>query len=177
MTKNASKFIAAIGEVNAGLENIRDRINDLKAERDQVERARKAPEEIASAVKKYLDERAADALQSCNFSRFSGTGERDDWPNFDGVMAHYPIGMLVVLGLRDTIEPAILAQATAAAGKNTLTKADRVNRLAKIDAKLDALEREEESFIREAEAAGLTIPRRVDARPEIYLQGDDNANS
>jgi hypothetical protein len=36
-------------------------------------------------------------------------------------------------------------------------------------AELDKLERQEEAIIEQAEAAGMTLPRRVDARPEIVL--------
>ena len=47
--------------------------------------------------------------------------------------------------------------------------AERVSRMAAIGNELDVLEAAEEAFIVRSENAGLSIPRRGDARPEIVL--------
>src|SRR5699024_675008 len=52
---------------------------------------------------------------------------------------------------------------------STQTEAERQKALAGKQKQLDKLEHNEESLICEAEAAGLEIARRPDARPEIVL--------
>ena len=57
-------------------------------------------------------------------------------------------------------------------GSNGLTSEEREERLASLDAEILDLERQDESCVRAAEAAGGRITRRPEARPEILLLPD-----
>jgi hypothetical protein len=65
-----------------------------------------------------------------------------------------------------------LEQATA--GRPTLTRTERVERIAEAEAELLALELSEEATVRSLEAAGLPVERRADADPRAVLASESS---
>lgn len=87
-----------------------------------------------------------------------------------------PVGAMVFLGLRETLRAALVDRALSGmpVDSTALSREERVDALAKIDADLTRLEIAEEQVIRGAESAGIALPRRDDARPEIFLLPDED---
>ena len=67
------------------------------------------------------------------------------------------------------VKSQLLKAVDAHIGESGISAEARAERLAAIDGELDALEISEEQLIRTAEAQGLELPRRADARPELVL--------
>ncbi|WP_156932783.1 hypothetical protein [Rhizobium sp. IBUN] len=174
--------------MQVAVEELRNERASLSREREGIARAPATKEETAENINRALDELEAGAN-----ARFSARGFRSDddpergLPDLNAVFqpgsgmvgpqggyfqinSHDLVGGLCVLGLRPLIEPALLAKAIAERPGEGITASERAAKLRKIDADIEAVELAEEQLIREAEEAGITVFRRSDARPEIFLR-------
>jgi len=162
----------------AAIAEIRERRLALVAEREHVAAAPMPPADAAPAIEAWLDETAA------AFDVSFRSMLHPDWkasPGLSFPRQHGGVGLdaapavrqllgLVVLTNRDAVRDMVARSLEdAAEGKETISNADRARRLAAIDAEVTAVERVEETLIREAETAGLPVLRREDARPEVVL--------
>ncbi|MBX5153225.1 hypothetical protein HJC04_11355 [Rhizobium sp. NLR8a] len=179
-TKAASrKAVAARNELQLSVEELRGEIFRLREARRDVENAPSAREETVARIRAELDRLERDALKRLMPGRFrlplrSGHVA----PNLDDLFnitssatfsAFEGVGAACVLGDRAEIEAKILAHAMADIPGEGISDSERAAQLRKIDAEIDMAERAEEGLIRDAEGAGITVFRRRDARPEIFL--------
>lgn len=160
---------------------IEKRIADLRAQRiallneaSETEAQQRSRNEVATYVRKWAAERAEAgtkrlALHVANLA--TGQDLRD---------VLKPRGQTTTIGvavdLSDLLAGLIGAEGLAGVLLRALPEVPegldakpRQERLARIAADLDKLEREEERLIVKAEAVGTPIWRRADARPEIVL--------
>lgn len=168
-------------DVFATIEDLRRQLVALHDERAAIE---DAPQPVAQAeadLDAWLDEIEASAgLPVSGFLR----GDRSGWPSLgvvlrpgqktpDASAAVEQVFALLIATNRDAVRGMMAgAIADALEGKRPLSAEDRAARLREIDAEADRLERAEEALVRAAEAAGLPILRRGDARPEVVLAFD-----
>lgn len=164
---------AKITDLAAGaldeVEELREKIDTLKARREEVADAPIPLSEALSKLDQALDGLAARFSPDIgllgknashqDFAIGHGTGDR-------------PTEMLVWL-FRDQIRQRIAEEMTAHAPKGALAAKQRADRLAEIDRDLLAAEREEEALIVELEAGGFEIVRRPDADPRAVLEIED----
>ncbi|QCL72138.1 MULTISPECIES: hypothetical protein [Agrobacterium] len=152
-----------------GLENIRSQVEDLKAERDAIERMpvdeatahRRAEMWVSSAVTHAM-ERAPSP------SRFATDPGRWRLPGFD-VLADALVayqGDVLASAMKQEISEIYQSE-------KGLTDAERAKRLADLDQSLLNAELSEEALIREAETSGITVNRRADADPRAVLAHQD----
>ncbi len=176
-----SRQQSAARDAFAAIEEVRERRLALVAEREHVAAAPMPPDDATPAVEAWLDETAAAfdvSFRSLVFPQWNSSPSLSFPLNHGaaGVNAapavRQLLGLLVMTNrdaVRDIIERSL---ADAVEGRGTISNADRARRLASLDAEVTAVERAEEVLIREAEAAGLPVLRREDARPEIVLLSD-----
>ena len=165
--------------LTAAIKTLRTDVADLRERRlsimDRIAATAGAPiteAEMAVRVDAALDLAAHDARDVLNFDHlFAPDGRRFE---IGPVAAQNPLGLLVMLGQRDTVRAALLAEAKAAAshGGKPLGQAERDAELVALRGELSDAERAEEIVIREAEEAGVSIPRRRDADPALFLAED-----
>lgn len=80
------------------------------------------------------------------------------------------LGPMMVAMLRDQLRAGALAAVAQVMGSDTgITEEERDTERARLEGEVLALELAEEALIREAEAAGLSIPRRTDMHPAAEL--------
>lgn len=162
------------------VDELRDRLAALREERDQVLAAPVPEAEALRDLDRWLDH--VEASAGLPVRGFMHGGE---WPNLAVVLrpgqktvdASPAIDQLFALMVA-TNRPAIRALMAAAIadeyeGQAPLDADARASRLREIDGDLDRLEKVEEVLIRQAEALGLPILRRGDARPEVVLAADE----
>jgi hypothetical protein len=144
------------------LDEIRDRIADLKEQRQQIETAPADRAEI---------ERRVDALIERTLERtfhFPALSEAS-LPPFGSFEINQrfkdnPFAALCAFDT-DRMRKVLLAKMPT----DGLTAEERAAHLAKLDAELLASEVAEELTIREIEATGATMPRRANADPRVLL--------
>lgn len=176
-----SRQQAASRDAFAAIAEVRERRLALLAEREHVAAAPMPPDDATPAVEAWLDEVAAGfdvsfrsmlhpdwrSSPGLSFPRNHGGSGVDAAP-----AVRQLLGLLVMTNrdaVRDIIERSL---ADAVEGREAISNADRARRLGALDAEITAIERAEEALVREAEAAGLPVLRREDARPEIVLSSD-----
>ncbi|TAW18455.1 hypothetical protein [Rhizobium ruizarguesonis] len=179
-TKAASrKAVAARNELQLWVEELRSEIFRLREQRREVENAPIGREETVTRIRAELDRLERDALKRLMPGRFRlPLRSGHVVPNLDDLFnitssptfsAFEGVGAACVLGNRAEVEAKIVAHAMADMPGEGMSDSERAAQLRKIDAEIDAAERAEEALIRDAEEAGITVFRRRDARPEIFL--------
>lgn len=172
----ASKQAAAArSDLQIAVEEIRNELSRLRQERGAVEGAPITRAETAQAIKLHLDHLQAEAMARLSpggFRRGGSAASADD--AFRVRASQYTsaaelVGGLCLFGLRSQIESNMLDLEMTAVPGDGLSDSERAAKIRKIDADIDAAERAEEFLIRNAEDAGISVYRRRDARPEIYL--------
>lgn len=163
----------AASSVSEGLQELRLRRLRLLDERDEIA-SRPAPkDEAVAALDRDIDELVAIAMRETNV-RSLIRAEAPAWtipPN--GVL----MGLLIGAN-RDAFRKQ-LAEMIAPAyenGAQPIAADEREATLRRIDDDLIDLEKAEEAAIRGAEAAGLSVLRRVDADPRAVLASDEALN-
>jgi len=176
-----SRQQAASRDAFAAIDEVRSRRLALVAERDRVANAPVPLEDAERALDAWLDEIAGGVNFSVRSLAYPTWGSRPslgfirrpDAPMLDAQPAVEQVFAMLIASNRAAVRD-LFARALAddLEGIETVTNADRARRLGALDAEIMAIERAEEALIREAEAAGLPVLRREDARPEIVLLTD-----
>lgn len=171
--RKPSALAAAIATLRTDVADLRDRRLTILDSIAQVEAAPMPAAEIGARIDGMLDSAARQVRASLNFATLSvpNGAEFEVGPS----VAANPIGLAVVLGQRDTVRAAMLAEAVDAAkrrGGKPMAQAERDAELVKLRGELTDCERAEELVIREAEDAGAHIARRRDADPAVFLLED-----
>lgn len=151
----------ATNQFGESVEQLRARVAILQDERYRLTNMA-VPKQVAlQRLAIWLDQ-MAQPITGFNVSSFA---ERDDFRAPD---VHGPRFIAAAIAL--AAKPALTERLEAYYSKQTVvSEAERDQARAKLDAELLDLELAEESLIREAEAAGLTILRRADADPRAVL--------
>ena len=161
MTK-ANTARDALAELRGDIDAVRDRIGDLVAERAETERAPVARAEAEERVAALI--RGAQAADI--FARpqlFAADGGAD--PYLNRVLAERPLEALAAV-CPDQLAQAFLKHLPAGG----ISSDARLAKLERIDRDLRAAELAEEIAICELEAlTGASVPRRLEASPEIIL--------
>ena len=154
---------------------VRADIASLQAERDAILSAPLAHETIRAAVLATLTRAAAD--YGATLSRMLRFPDRGEGIRLHAPLKNSPATMADLTGLLAAVfGPDALAAALdrhVVALSDGPTEADRAQQLAAIAEDLAAAEEIEEALVQEAEAAGVPVARRGDARPEIVLRVRD----
>jgi len=176
-----SRQQAASRDAFAAIEEIRSRRLALVAERERIENAPVPLEDAERELDAWLDQIAGGANFSVRSLAYPTWGSRPslgfirrpDTPMLDAQPAVEQLFSMLVAsnmaGVRDFFARAL---ADDLEGKDVVDNGERARRLGALDAEITAVEKVEETLIREAELAGLPVLRREDARPEIVLLPD-----
>lgn len=181
---SAAEARNAIEGLRGSIEGYRAKIADLK---DQREATLRAPATMEEALAQ-LDARLGSAALTYNFESLYSTLCDPDVPVMEGrgmrhleLISTYSVSssdinelLTAMLGaeIRKFLETGLQRRFDALAkdGILPLSKAQRAERLAMIDAELFEAESDEEALIVEAERAGFAIERRSDLDPRVYLE-------
>jgi hypothetical protein len=166
---------------------LRDKLAKLAAERSDLERAPAARAEALDRVDCFIEASAARYAPPVNAfvapvsdpasvrligvsraavaTALAGGGRTAVEARFDQLEA--ALCALVPDAVRGALVDAV--DAHLAPDPPGLPRAERAMKLAALDAKILAVEREEEQLIREARADGVRIDRRADADPAVVL--------
>lgn len=171
MAKNTTSLLSTLSDA---LRSARDDVTALRGRRlaivEQIDSVRAAPvtdAEIVSRVDRVLDAAEREARNRASFSLLAARASRAF--DLDAALAVSPLGVLSLLGQRESITERLVAEAKTARNGTPLSDAAREAEIERLQRELEDIERAEESAIREAEAAGAAIPRRADANPAIFL--------
>jgi hypothetical protein len=183
LTKKLTGTRNAVTDAMDQLDVMRSQISEKKAEIDSLHRAPIPTSEALKAFDTWAANRAEEAIDRLrpehlvdpahpagelrlpDFSaRVEGEFHRADDRADDLLFAL--IMATALPALRSIVEEKIEA---AVAGRETLTRNERVERIERAQAELLALELQEEATVRSLEAAGLPVERRADAAPAAVL--------
>ena len=176
----SKKAVSASADLQMAVEELRSELFRLMEERRQVVDAPKSREEIAATISAQFDRLEAEALDRLIPETVASDRPYVAAPDVElqfrvrhaeapGLYRLAGVGALCVLGLRPTMEAALVERVVAASPVPGISVPEREAKLRKVDAEIDAIERAEEQLIREAETVGIVVHRRPDARPEIFL--------
>ncbi len=164
-TETLKKVRAVFSAFSDGLEDIRGQIDDLKSERDDIERQ---PVDEASAQARaalWVSRVIADAMEKApspqRFSIAPSNWKLPDAGNINAVITAYQ-GEALAAAVKQEISDLYATQ-------RGLSDQQRASALADVDRKLFELELAEESLIRGAEASNIPVSRRADADPRAVL--------
>lgn len=161
------------------LNELRDQIHDLKAERLAILHRQCSREQVKAMLDSWLatsEERGRMALQLAVDRAMAGQAFAPFYAHGNAAVIHSPgaasfsldLGPLLISVLgKATVKKSLLALVEQL--PDGLEPAAKAKRLEAIDAELLRLETEEEALIVQLEQAGESILRRPDARPEIIL--------
>lgn len=158
------------------VDEIRQKIQDTRRERDQLATAPLPAEEIQARVDAWINRKAEQAqrrfgLVGQALARPGGRVEAEADPftvYARGAANGADLGPLLCAVMPDQVRAMVMA--TVETDADALPMKDRPARLAELDRQVLALECEEEDTIREAAAAGVTIERRPDVSPDAILR-------
>lgn len=177
---------AAPTDVNALLEQIDDRrevIATLRAERDQISRSPRPTSEIIEMLDSHFDDLATAGVDALRLGRLT----RRDQPIMlelphhvdrsagyvDSSPATRALLGLIIATSRPAIREIIASQISdLTRGRPGMSDDELSTRLAEIDAEILNAELGEERAIRSLESAGVSVLRRADASPLAVLASD-----
>jgi hypothetical protein len=178
---NAAKAIKAkMSEMRQSVAGVREQIGGLKADRERIsslpipfdEAAAGLDERIGSLVSKYRADWAIGRLPYADRE----LADIEIAPTLGIDVIGDPLVVALVFfsadQIRDRLKKELRQQYAKLekAGAMPMATAERVAALVKIDESIREAELEEESLITEAEEIGLSIARREDADPAIFLE-------
>lgn len=163
----------AAASVKDGLQELRMRRLRLLDERDELASRPVPKDEALAALDRDIDELVAIAMRETNVRSLT-RAEAPAWtiPQ-NGVLMGLLIGASRAT-FRDQL--ATMLEPAYSNGAKPISADEREANLRRIDDELLDLELAEESAIRAAEAAGLSVLRRADADPRAVLACDDALN-
>lgn len=175
----SKKAVSASADLQLAVEELRAELFRLQEEQRRINDTPKSREEIAATISAQFDRLESSATERLIPSAYWTALEDQVRPDPDGLFRigkGHPgvsylegIGALCVLGLRSTMEAALLERIVESWPTPGISASERSAKLRKIESEVNEIERAEEQLIREAEAVGIVVHRRPDARPEIFL--------
>jgi hypothetical protein len=154
----------------------RDQIASLRADRAQIEAAPRVLADVMTDLDAHLDAIATEAVDALSLhqlrDRRGMSGLKLSESGRADVAVQTLFGLFVATNraaIRDLIVGQLEDLESARPG---MTDADRVARLAELDAEILRAELAEESAIRRLEAQGVSIARRSDLSPLVALAAD-----
>ncbi|ADC71745.1 conserved hypothetical protein [Thioalkalivibrio sp. K90mix] len=158
------------------VDEIRQKIQDTRRERDQLATAPLPAEEIQARVDAWINRKAEQAqrrfgLVGQALARPGGRVETEVDPFHvyaRGEAKAADVGPLLCAMFPERVRDAVMSGLNPDA--DALPMSERPARLADLDRQVLALETAEEDAIREAAAAGVTIERRPDVSPDAILR-------
>lgn len=164
-------FQGAASKAREAVEEVRRQIAETRHEREALATAPLTKAEAAERIQAWLDAEAKRARLDLMAGEFAapgrGPGHPFRVPVRAGEQRSADLGPIIAALFPDQVREALLAALPDDAGAIAMT--DRPGRLAELDARVRDLERQEETLIDEAEAAGVEITRRPDANPDAIL--------
>ncbi len=161
----------------ASIESIRSRITALRARRSEIEGAPCTPEVLRMRAESIVSDALNEFRSSMTGDLLAGPAARFSDNRATNAVRGVPALALMAAVNRDGLVEALVADALSAAaslGGSPVSEGERATLLADVDRDLLRAEVEEESFIRQLEAAGLgaSIGRRSGCNPGVVLAYD-----
>lgn len=168
----------ARAEFMAGLRTIREHIAQWKSQRDAALALPVTLDFAQERVEQWVDERIAHAIRNL-FGNYEKPPSPESFvvspKNWNSPEAN--ILTLMAYYLRDDLVAAIKKEVTAfysSTELNTISEADRVDRVSMLDSDILDAEKSEESIVRFAKNSGFRADRRKDTDPAVILLSDDD---
>jgi hypothetical protein len=155
----------AAPKAEGSLADVRATFAKLKGMLAQLRSAAPAADEMAAAIKQYVERTGAQYRPRLTLT---GAGPLADFAYVDMASPLGPFGMACWL-MPDVVEKRLTADFATLFGTGGVTADKRAELEGMAAAALDALERQEEGMIMEALEAGQDAPRRHDASPAAVL--------
>lgn len=183
MAKNATlndKLSALFSAQKKAANALRADIDALEADiishRNELDRVRRAPVDAATIIRRIdslLALALAEARSAFSFESLTAAQYRaaDVFPRDTALPRSAALGLLVMFGDAEAIRDGMVDKLTAS-GASGLSDDARAREVTNLEAAISELERVLERIHREAEAAGVSIPRRPDADPAALLMPD-----
>ena len=169
MKKLIDRFLKTAGAPRQQIQQIRERIEALREERERIEGLPRPAEEIIASFGAFLDE-AENKGDLIYFAERFRTANPRSWP--DSIQRD-PGTMLfawMIACCRDLLVERFSEMARDVVdGMQTADAAEQQRLLDDVDAEIEALCRQEEMLIRQAEGDEIVINRRADAPPHVVL--------
>lgn len=167
---------ASINELLAQIDERRDEIATLRADRAKVENAPRPFGDIMADVEEFFDRAATSAIDCLSLhhltARNAGGEIRLSQSGHPTVEAASLFGLLILTN-RDKIREVVAGQIEdMLAARPALEEDQRQARLAQIDREILTAELAEEGALRALELQGVSIARRADLNPLIALAAD-----
>lgn len=172
-TTIGAHITALFGSTTGDLAKLRNQITELKQQRDHVASGRLTKAETIQRLAEFVDNEAAgfDARHRfANAASTSGATPIDItgfqvWKGDAGPLLCWLLGDAIKHRLAELVEESNLPEGLPADKRPAAIK--------ELEARINALEVEEEAIITDAEAAGMDIPRREDCDPRVVLEVRD----
>lgn len=170
MSKSTNRLAGVINTLANDIKKLRQQINDLKHQRDEIINHRLPKSEALARLVEFVDSEAESFDAWHRFGNAAATV--DAWPHdikgFE--IARGDIGPLLCWLLGDTIKRRLTGLMEQSNYIEGLPAAEREVAVSKIKSQILDLERTEEAIIIEAEEAGFSIQRRTDFDPAVVLE-------
>jgi len=169
----AGRIGAIFSSTTGYLANLRDNIDNLKQQRDQIVNGRLTKAETIKRLNEFVDDEAASFDANYRFANAASTHDatpRDItgfqiFGNDAGPLLCWLLGDAIKHRLSEMVEESNLSEG--------ITASKRQEVIAEIEARIYSLEVEEETIITDAEEAGMEIPRREGCDPRVVLEVKD----
>jgi hypothetical protein len=169
-----------MSEMRQSVAGIREQIDQLKADRERISAAPLPFEEAAAGLDARIGSLASKYRADWAIGRLPYI-DREEVdveiaPGLGLDVIGDPLAVALVFfsgdQIRDRLKKELQQQYAKLekAGAKPMIAADREAALAKIDESIRTAESEEEELILEAEEIGLSIPRREDVNPAVFLE-------
>ncbi|WP_150117784.1 hypothetical protein [Microvirga vignae] len=166
MNKSISKLRAALDGTRRDLDEIRDRIADLQAQRTAIQNAPVDRKTMEQRINYEINR--VTAVKNLTFREISAVDGRFYASEFNKRFDKDPFALFAALD-PEGLKAALLEHLPA----DGLTAEESQAKIIKLDAEILAAEMAEELTLREIEAGtGAAIPRRADADPRVLLAPD-----
>lgn len=159
---------ASINALLGQIDERRDQIEALRAERAAIENAPRPLGDVMAAIDDHLDFLATASVDALALHGLRARGAAVELKASAGVT----LGLLVAVA-REPLRQILADQLRdLEAARPGLAEKDRLARLAEIDAQILRAEMSEESATRQLERLGVMIARRADLSPLVALAAD-----
>ena len=158
----------AAQQAQVDLDDLRDRIADLKRQRRETDAAPRRFEDVADEIDLHIKDAQSNPSSHITDAALSGGGFSPH--NFDQAFQRDPFAVLALCfpqALRDGLTTTLRPHC-----EGGLSEGDRAANLRELEDLIHETERAEECAVRELEAIGMTPRRREDANPALVLAPD-----
>lgn len=172
-TTLAGRITTLFSNTTGDLAKLRNQIADLKQQRDRVASGRLTKAETIQRLNEFVDNEAAGFNAKDRFANAASTSDATPsditgfqvWKGDAGPLLCWLLGDAIKHRLAELVEESNFPEGLSADKRPAAIKG--------LEARIYALEVEEEAIITDAEAAGMDIPRREDCDPRVVLEVRD----